>query len=193
MNPLYVVLIILVAAAYPVAMFVARNACLGKVGRLLSAERYDETLSYLDGRGVRYVFSPYNVGVMRFNTLQMKGDVKGAERELEALVAQRFPKAQQADLAERAFRFYLEQGRTGKAHSALRQVHECCDAGTAKRCEQMWEIFAKGSSAYIDEMSEAYEGARGEERSRLALLVANQYANRHDARNAAAWRAKAAI
>lgn len=191
MNPLNVVLIVVVAAAYPVGMAIARNACLGRLTGMLGEGCYDEALAFLDGKGVRFLFSPYNVGVMRLNTCQMAGDVRGAERELEGLRGVRANGAQRADLAERTFRFWLEQGRTGRAKKALAQVRESCDAPTTERCQRLWEIFSEGSSAYIDEMSAAYEGAHGPERAQLALLVANQYANRHDARQAAAWRAKA--
>lgn len=191
MNPLNVVLIIVVAAAYPVGMGIARKVSFDKVTRLLAAGSYDEALGYLEGRGVRYLFTPYNVGMMRFNTCQMKGDARAAGRELDALLQMRVSKPQRADVVERAFRFYLEEGKRGRARKMLDEVHETCSEATARRCQRMWEIFAEGSSAYIDEMSAAYEKASGPERAQLALLVANQYANRHNARRANEWKAKA--
>lgn len=191
MNPLYAVLIILVAAAYPVGMAIARKVIFGKVTKLLAAGSYDEALARLEGKGVRYLFTPYNVDMMRFNICQMKGDERMAGSLLDKLLQMRVSKAQRADLVERAFRFYLEQGKRNKARKMLDEVHETCSQATVRRCQRMWEIFAEGSSAYIDEMTAAYDKATGAERAQLALLVANQYANRHDARRAREWKQKA--
>jgi len=116
---------------------------------------------------------------MKFNACLQKDDAERAQIALEELLATKSSDEQRSDLVIRAFEFYLKQGNFKDANAMLDEIGDMPRMNeVADECRKIYEIVAEGSSAYIDEMQAAKQGAAQETIHRLDYLLSLQRTNK---------------
>lgn len=191
MSPFLIVPVILIAII--AANNVERGRLYRRVERLFAENKPEEVLELLDGRLAHYTFPRYNRLLLTFNAYLMQDDARHAKSTLEDLLALRTEGQQRADLLTRAFDFYLSHGLYDDAHQVLEEIaHDSDNPAFVSECNEAYEIVAKGSSAYIEDMEGRLKEAEPADRLRLLQLLTAQYENRGDKRGAERYRAQVA-
>ena len=190
--PLISLILIGFAVVFLVAVQVARGYVTNKLQNLFESKLYDEFLETVDEPLTRFFVPVYNREYLRLNAYMAKGQADKASQSFDQLLTMRSSRGQRDDLLIKAFQFYMQQEKWKDAKGVLDEMK--ASGRNAKRiatCEQTWEIFGNGSSAYIDEMEAAFEDADFNLKVSYALMLSAQYANRNDEAKAEEWQQKA--
>ena len=189
-NPITIALIA-IAAAYFIVEQIMRSTRLNKFALLLREGSCDEALELLDKPSSKWLYPPFNREYMKLNAYLVKDDVEGASRQFDVLLTMRSSKNQRSEAVVKAYRFYMEHERYKDAKPLLEEIEKTAEKPVAEESRLMWEIFAENDTSHIPEMEKQYEEAKGQQRMRLALLIATQYENAHNKVKVAEWRSKA--
>ena len=177
LNPLFLTTLV-VLMLFVIVDQILRRRAYKKVQDLYGQHRSDELLAYLEGRYARLFFPAYNRTYMKFNACLQKDDAERVQIALEELLATKSSDEQRSDLVIRAFEFYLKQGNFKDAKTMLDEIGDMPRMNeVADECRKIYEIVAEGSSAYIDEMQAAKQGAAQETIHRLDYLLSLQRTN----------------
>ncbi len=156
--------------------------------RMFAEGRYDDLLAALDKRTAQFLFQPFNRVFLRMNTHIAKGDEAQASADIDQLLRMKLGKKARQSVVINAYQFYLQNDRYGDAKTMLDEIQETFPADVAKDAQVTYDIYAKKSTAYLDDMLAEYDGADHARKAQLSYLIAIQYQNGHDNKNFAKWR-----
>lgn len=188
----YVIVPVVIFVLLMVAMLGGRNLALSYVTQLYQAGKYDELVDFLDTFIAKALYPSYNRTYAKLNAYLAKGDSAKAGRAFDELLTMKTSPVQRKDLVVKAFEFYMNTGRHKDAKSLLAEIETLEDAALAKRCKITYDIIARKSHAYIQEMEAELEGTVSHARKlELSHMLAQQYRNKGDEKEAAKWQAAA--
>lgn len=183
--------IVVVALAALIYLEVQKRTTFAKLEAYMREGSMEEYLKLLDRPLTSVLYPKYNVLFMRLNAAIVMGDTAQATELIERMETLKMTEEQTTALAIRAFNFYVEIEDEPRAVRALDYIEKHGDASAARVSRRTYEIFLKGSDAYIGEMEQALEHAEQVEQAMLCQLLAIQYGNRGDARRADSYHERA--
>ena len=172
-------------------MEVQKRTTFAKLEAYLREGDLDNYLKVLDRPLTNVLYPKYNVLFMRLNAyLALDDDEKTAAviREMGSL---KMNDEQRIALAVKAFTFYVEIEDELHAREVLEYLEANGDESMAKANRRTYDIFLRGSHAYIDEMESALSDASGVEEALLCQMLAIQYDNKGDKARAKEYQARA--
>ena len=173
-----------------VAMFVGTEVFKyytdAKLQMLYTAELYDECIAALDKPLARMTLTTFKQYSLRFMVYDAQGNVAAADRMLEHLLNMKASKKQRAALLQTAFNHYVRTGNKKLAKQTLAQIDAAPDkkAAVAADCHLTYEIVFSKRCDMIDKMEDMVGKASPEARGKLYYLLAKQYANKGDRKQA---------
>lgn len=185
------IVVMVVALAFTIYMEVQKRATFAKLEAYLREGDLENYLKVLDRPLTNVLYPKYNVLFMRLNALlAMDGAEKTAAviREMGSL---KMNDEQRIALAVKAFTFYVEIEDELHAREVLEYLEANGDESMAKANRRTYDIFLKGSHAYINEMESALSDASGVEEALLCQMLAIQYDNKGDKDRSASYRERA--
>ena len=128
---------------------------------------------------------------MRLNALLAMDDAEKTTAVISEMGSLKMNDAQRIALAVKAFTFYVEIEDELHAREVLEYLEANGDESMAKANRRTYDIFLRGSHAYIDEMERALSDASGVEEALLCQMLAIQYDNKGDKDRSASYRERA--
>ncbi len=175
LNPLYFIPVVLIIV-FVAADQIARHRSFSKAAGLFESGKYDELLTYLDGKYARFFYPKYNRIYMQFRTYDAKGDVKGASESIDTLFALNPAETQLPDLLIKAFEFYLRNGDKANAKKMLDRIEKRDELSKmAPELKKLYLVLAEANTSFIDEMEGQLETADEPTKQRLLYLLSKQY------------------
>lgn len=163
----------------------------------LEARNFTAFEKDLDSFFAKMSFSAFERESMRLSMLQMAGKPVKADEQVQFMENMRLNKKQRAQLGERGFYVYLEQGKIKKARHMLDLVRQYGSEKQYHNLEMQYSILLKKESKYIDELIErhkALEQPDGTIPEALAMnagtyeyLIGLQYYYKQDHQNKKLW------
>lgn len=183
-------------AAIAVALFiyveVSKRTTFATLEAYAREGNFDAYLAVLDRPITRVLYPRYNRLFMRLNAMLGLGTMDEAVAIIEEMETLPMNDEQRLALAVKAFNVYVELEDADRAAGELAHIEAQGDEAVAQASRRTFEIFLKGSSAYIDEMEAQLGAAQAGEEALLCHLLAVQYENRGDTDRAEAYTRRAA-
>lgn len=183
-------------AAIAVALFiyveVSKRTTFATLEAYAREGNVDAYLAVLDRPITRVLYPRYNRLFMRLNAMLGLGTMDEAVAIIEEMETLPMNDEQRLALAVKAFNVYVELEDADRAAGELACIEAQGDEPVAQASRRTFEIFLKGSSAYIDEMEAQLGEAQAGEEALLCHLLAVQYENRGDTDRAEAYTRRAA-
>ena len=184
-----IVIVVLVVLSF-VYTEVQKRLVFAKYERLFSQGDFEGCVAVLDRPLVKFLYPRYNLLYMRLNAQICLDNVQECRRIIDEMLDLNASDEQRLALLVRAFNFFVEQKDYDRAGDLLDELREKAQPDVAAECERTYQIFAKRSSAYIDEMEAALRESKGAERASLLYLLSLQYETRGDRKRAAEYLAQ---
>lgn len=184
--------VVAIAVAVFVYVEVCKRTTFAKLEAYAREGDFEAYLAVLDRPITRVLYPRYNRLFMRLNAMLGLGTMDEAVAIIEEMETLPMNGEQRLALAVKAFNVYVELEDEGRAASELACIEANGGEAVAQASRRTFEIFLKGSSAYIDEMETQLGEASAGEAAMLCQLLAVQYENRGDAACAEAYARRAA-
>lgn len=185
------IVVMVVALAFTIYMEVQKRTTFAKLEAYLREGDLENYLKVLDRPLTNVLYPKYNVLFMRLNALLAMDDAEKTAAVIREMGSLKMNDEQKLALAAKAFTFYVEIEDEPHAHEVLEYLEANGDESMAKANRRTYDIFLKGSHAYIDEMESALSDASGVEEALLCQMLAIQYDNKGDKDRSASYRERA--
>lgn len=185
------IVVIVVALAFTIYMEVQKRTTFAKLEAYLREGDLENYLKVLDRPLTNVLYPKYNVLFMRLNALLAMDDAEKTAAVIREMGSLKMNDEQRIALAVKAFTFYVEIEDELRAREVLEYLEANGDESMAKANRRTYDIFLKGSHAYIDEMESALSDASGVEEALLCQMLAIQYDNKGDKDRSASYRERA--
>lgn len=185
------IVIMVVALAFTIYMEVQKRTTFAKLEAYLREGDLENYLKVLDRPLTNVLYPKYNVLFMRLNALLAMDDAEKTAAVIREMGSLKMNDEQRIALAVKAFTFYVEIEDELHAREVLEYLEANGDESMAKANRRTYDIFLKGSHAYIDEMESALSDASGVEEALLCQMLAIQYDNKGDKDRSASYRERA--
>ncbi len=185
------IVVMVVALAFTIYMEVQKRTTFAKLEAYLREGDLENYLKVLDRPLTNVLYPKYNVLFMRLNALLAMDDAEKTAAVIREMGSLKMNDEQRIALAVKAFTFYVEIEDELHAHEVLEYLEANGDESMAKANRRTYDIFLKGSHAYIDEMESALSDASGVEEALLCQMLAIQYDNKGDKDRSASYRERA--
>lgn len=185
------IVVIVVALALTIYMEVQKRATFAKLEAYLRVGDLENYLKVLDRPLTNVLYPKYNVLFMRLNALLAMDDAEKTAAVIREMGSLKMNDEQRIALAVKAFTFYVEIEDELHAREVLEYLEANGDESMAKANRRTYDIFLRGSHAYIDEMESALSDASGVEEALLCQMLAIQYDNKGDKDRSASYRERA--
>lgn len=185
------IVVMVVALAFTIYMEVQKRTTFAKLEAYLREGDLENYLKVLDRPLTNVLYPKYNVLFMRLNALLAMDDAEKTAAVIREMGSLKMNDEQRIALAVKAFTFYVEIEDELHAREVLEYLEANGDESMAKANRRTYDIFLKGSHAYIDEMESALSDASGVEEALLCQMLAIQYDNKGDKERSASFRERA--
>lgn len=185
------IVVMVVALAFTIYMEVQKRATFAKLEAYLREGDLENYLKVLDRPLTNVLYPKYNVLFMRLNALLAMDDAEKTAAVIREMGSLKMNDEQRIALAVKAFTFYMEIEDELHAREVLEYLEANGDESMAKANRRTYDIFLKGSHAYINEMESALSDASGVEEALLCQMLAIQYDNKGDKDRSASYRERA--
>lgn len=185
------IVVMVVALAFTIYMEVQKRTTFAKLEAYLREGDLENYLKVLDRPLTNVLYPKYNVLFMRLNALLAMDDAEKTAAVIREMGSLKMNDEQRIALAVKAFTFYVEIEDELHAHEVLEYLEANGDESMAKANRRTYDIFLRGSHAYIDEMESALSDASGVEEALLCQMLAIQYDNKGDKDRSASYRERA--
>jgi len=185
------IVVMVVALAFTIYMEVQKRTTFAKLEAYLREGDLENYLKVLDRPLTNVLYPKYNVLFMRLNALLAMDDAEKTAAVIREMGSLKMNDEQKLALAAKAFTFYVEIEDEPHAHEVLEYLEANGDESMAKANRRTYDIFLKGSHAYINEMESALADASGVEEALLCQMLAIQYDNKGDKDRSASYRERA--
>lgn len=185
------IVVMVVALAFTIYMEVQKRTTFAKLEAYLREGDLENYLKVLDRPLTNVLYPKYNVLFMRLNALLAMDDAEKTAAVIREMGSLKMNDEQRIALAVKAFTFYVEIEDELHAREVLEYLEANGDESMAKANRRTYDIFLKGSHAYIDEMESALSDASGVEEALLCQMLAIQYDNKGDKDRSASFRERA--
>lgn len=185
------IVVMVVALAFTIYMEVQKRATFAKLEAYLRERDLENYLKVLDRPLTNVLYPKYNVLFMRLNALLAMDDAEKTAAVIREMGSLKMNDEQRIALAVKAFTFYVEIEDELHAREVLEYLEANGDESMAKANRRTYDIFLKGSHAYINEMESALSDASGVEEALLCQMLAIQYDNKGDKDRSASYRERA--
>lgn len=185
------IVVMVVALAFTIYMEVQKRTTFAKLEAYLREGDLENYLKVLDRPLTNVLYPKYNVLFMRLNALLAMDDAEKTAAVIREMSSLKMNDEQKLALAAKAFTFYVEIEDELHAHEVLEYLEANGDESMAKANRRTYDIFLKGSHAYIDEMESALADASGVEEALLCQMLAIQYDNKGDKDRSVSYRERA--
>lgn len=185
------IVVIVVALAFTIYMEVRKRTTFAKLEAYLREGDLENYLKVLDRPLTNVLYPKYNVLFMRLNALLAMDDAEKTAAVIREMGSLKMNDEQRIALAVKAFTFYVEIEDELHAREVLEYLEANGDESMAKANRRTYDIFLRGSHAYIDEMESALSDASGVEEALLCQMLAIQYDNKGDKDRSASYRERA--
>lgn len=185
------IVVMVVALAFTIYMEVQKRTTFAKLEAYLREGDLENYLKVLDRPLTNILYPKYNVLFMRLNALLAMDDADKTAAVIREMSSLKMNDKQKLALAVKAFTFYVEIEDELHAREVLEYLEANGDESMAKANRRTYDIFLKGSHAYIDEMESALSDASGVEEALLCQMLAIQYDNKGDKDRSASYRERA--
>lgn len=185
------IVVMVVALAFTIYMEVQKRATFAKLEAYLREGDLENYLKVLDRPLTNVLYPKYNVLFMRLNALLAMDDAEKTAAVIREMGSLKMNDEQRIALAVKAFTFYVEIEDELHAREVLEYLEANGDESMAKANRRTYDIFLKGSHAYINEMESALSDASGVEEALLCQMLAIQYDNKGDRDRSASYRERA--
>lgn len=185
------IVVIVVALAFTIYMEVQKRTTFAKLEAYLREGDLENYLKVLDRPLINVLYPKYNVLFMRLNALLAMDDAEKTAAVIREMGSLKMNDEQRIALAVKAFTFYVEIEDELHAREVLEYLEANGDESMAKANRRTYDIFLRGSHAYIDEMESALSDASGVEEALLCQMLAIQYDNKGDKDRSASYRERA--
>ena len=185
------IVVMVVALAFAIYMEVQKRTTFAKLEAYLREGDLENYLKVLDRPLTNVLYPKYNVLFMRLNALLAMDDAEKTAAVIREMGSLKMNDEQRIALAVKAFTFYVEIEDELHAREVLEYLEANGDESMAKANRRTYNIFLKGSHAYIDEMESALSDASGVEEALLCQMLAIQYDNKGDKDRSASYRERA--
>lgn len=185
------IVVVVVALAFTIYMEVQKRATFAKLEAYLREGDLENYLKVLDRPLTNVLYPKYNVLFMRLNALLAMDDAEKTAAVIREMGSLKMNDEQRIALAVKAFTFYVEIEDELHAREVLEYLEANGDESMAKANRRTYDIFLKGSHAYINEMESALSDASGVEEALLCQMLAIQYDNKGDKDRSASYRERA--
>lgn len=181
------IVVIVVALAFTIYMEVQKRTTFAKLEAYLREGDLENYLKVLDRPLTNVLYPKYNVLFMRLNALLAMDDAEKTAAVIREMGSLKMNDEQRIALAVKAFTFYVEIEDELHAREVLEYLEANGDESMAKANRRTYDIFLRGSHAYIDEMESALSDASGVEEALLCQMLAIQYDNKGDKDRSASY------
>lgn len=181
------IVVMVVALAFTIYMEVQKRTTFAKLEAYLREGDLENYLKVLDRPLTNVLYPKYNVLFMRLNALLAMDDAEKTAAVIREMGSLKMNDEQRIALAVKAFTFYVEIEDEPHAREVLEYLEANGDESMAKANRRTYDIFLKGSHAYIDEMESALSSASGVEEALLCQMLAIQYGNKGDKDRSASY------
>lgn len=185
------IVVMVVALAFTIYMEVQKRTTFAKLEAYLREGDLENYLKVLDRPLTNVLYPKYNVLFMRLNALLAMDDAEKTAAVIREMGSLKMNDKQKLALAVKAFTFYVEIEDELHAREVLEYLEANGDESMAKANRRTYDIFLRGSHAYIDEMESALSDASGVEEALLCQMLAIQYDNKGDKDRSASYRERA--
>ena len=185
------IVVIVVALAFTIYMEVQKRTTFAKLEAYLREGDLENYLKVLDRPLTNVLYPKYNVLFMRLNALLAMDDAEKTAAVIREMGSLKMNDEQRIALAVKAFTFYVEIEDELHAREVLEYLEANGDESMAKANRRTYDIFLRGSHAYIDEMESALSDASGVEEALLCQMLAIQYDNKGDKDRSVSYRERA--
>ena len=185
------IVVMVVALAFAIYMEVQKRTTFAKLEAYLREGDLENYLKVLDRPLTNVLYPKYNVLFMRLNALLAMDDAEKTAAVFREMGSLKMNDEQRIALAVKAFTFYVEIEDELHAREVLEYLEANGDESMAKANRRTYDIFLRGSHAYIDEMESALSDASGVEEALLCQMLAIQYDNKGDKDRSASYRERA--
>lgn len=185
------IVVIVVALAFTIYMEVQKRTTFAKLEAYLREGDLENYLKVLDRPLTNVLYPKYNVLFMRLNALLAMDDAEKTAAVIREMGSLKMNDEQRIALAVKAFTFYVEIEDELHAREVLEYLEANGGESMAKANRRTYDIFLRGSHAYIDEMESALSDASGVEEALLCQMLAIQYDNKGDKDRSASYRERA--
>lgn len=185
------IVVMVVALAFTIYMEVQKRTTFAKLEAYLREGDLEDYLKVLDRPLTNVLYPKYNVLFMRLNALLAMDDAEKTAAVIREMGSLKMNDEQRIALAVKAFTFYVEIEDELHAREVLEYLEANGDESMAKANRRTYDIFLRGSHAYIDEMESALSDASGVEEALLCQMLAIQYDNKGDKDRSASYRERA--
>ena len=185
------IVVMVVALAFTIYMEVQKRATFAKLEAYLREGDLENYLKVLDRPLTNVLYPKYNVLFMRLNALLAMDDAEKTAAVIREMGSLKMNDEQRIALAVKAFTFYVEIEDELHAREVLEYLEANGDESMAKANRRTYDIFLKGSHAYINKMESALSDASGVEEALLCQMLAIQYDNKGDKDRSASYRERA--
>lgn len=185
------IVVMVVALAFTIYMEVQKRTTFAKLEAYLREGDLENYLKVLDRPLTNVLYPKYNVLFMRLNALLAMDDAEKTAAVIREMGSLKMNDEQRIALAVKAFTFYVEIEDEPHAREVLEYLEANGDESMAKANRRTYDIFLRGSHAYIDEMESALSDASGVEEALLCQMLAIQYDNKGDKDRSASYRERA--
>ncbi len=185
------IVVMVVALAFTIYMEVQKRTTFAKLEAYLREGDLENYLKVLDRPLTNVLYPKYNVLFMRLNALLAMDDAEKTAAVIREMGSLKMNDEQRIALAVKAFTFYVEIEDELHAREVLEYLEANGDESMAKANRRTYDIFLRGSHAYIDEMESALSDASGVEEALLCQMLAIQYDNKGDKDRSASYRDRA--
>lgn len=185
------IVVMVVALAFAIYMEVQKRTTFAKLEAYLREGDLENYLKVLDRPLTNVLYPKYNVLFMRLNALLAMDDAEKTAAVIREMGSLKMNDEQRIALAVKAFTFYVEIEDELHAREVLEYLEANGDESMAKANRRTYDIFLRGSHAYIDEMESALSDASGVEEALLCQMLAIQYDNKGDKDRSASYRDRA--
>lgn len=185
------IVVMVVALAFTIYMEVQKRTTFAKLEAYLREGDLENYLKVLDRPLTNVLYPKYNVLFMRLNALLAMDDAEKTAAVIREMGSLKMNDEQRIALAVKAFTFYVEIEDELHAREVLEYLEANGDESMAKANRRTYDIFLRGSHAYIDEMESALSDASGVEEALLCQMLAIQYDNKGDKDRSTSYRERA--
>lgn len=185
------IVVMVVALAFTIYMEVQKRTTFAKLEAYLREGDLENYLKVLDRPLTNVLYPKYNVLFVRLNALLAMDDAEKTAAVIREMGSLKMNDEQRIALAVKAFTFYVEIEDELHAREVLEYLEANGDESMAKANRRTYDIFLRGSHAYIDEMESALSDASGVEEALLCQMLAIQYDNKGDKDRSASYRERA--
>lgn len=185
------IVVMVVALAFTIYMEVQKRTTFAKLEAYLREGDLENYLKVLDRPLTNVLYPKYNVLFMRLNALLAMDDAEKTAAVIREMGSLKMNDEQRIALAVKAFTFYVEIEDELHAREVLEYLEANGDESMAKANRRTYDIFLRGSHAYIDEMESALSDASGVAEALLCQMLAIQYDNKGDKDRSASYRERA--